>query len=115
MAGIQIAISQPIRLDDVVIVEGTYGRVQEITLTDVVINTWDERNLIVPIKSFLENSFENWTYTEARILGKRVPVYRLLRPGRRGPCRTEKDPWRERFLGRTSLELTSYRFDQSGA
>lgn len=69
MAGIQIAISQPIRLDDVVIVEGTYGRVQEITLTYVVIDTWNERNLIVPIKYFLDNPFENWTYTESRILG----------------------------------------------
>lgn len=69
LAGFQIAISQPIRLDDVVIVEGTYGRVQEITLTYVVINTWDERNLIVPIRYFLDNPFQNWTYTEARILG----------------------------------------------
>lgn len=69
MAGIQIAITQPIRLDDVVIVEGTYGRIQEITLTYVVINTWDERNLIVPIRYFIENVFENWTYTESRILG----------------------------------------------
>lgn len=69
ISGIQIAITQPIRLDDVVIVDGTYGRIQEITLTYVVINTWDERNLIVPIRYFLENVFENWTYTESRILG----------------------------------------------
>lgn len=69
MAGIQTAISQPIRLDDVVFVEGTYGRVQQSTLTYVVIVTWDERNLIVRIKYFLDNPFENWTYTESRILG----------------------------------------------
>lgn len=69
VAGIQIAITQPIRLDDVVVVEGEWGRIEEITLTYVVIRIWDERRLIVPITQFLERSFQNWTRTSAHILG----------------------------------------------
>lgn len=69
LAGIQIAVSQPIRLDDVVIVEGEWGRVEEITLTYVVVRVWDERRLIVPVTYFLDNPFQNWTYTSAQILG----------------------------------------------
>jgi small-conductance mechanosensitive channel len=69
VAGIQIALTQPIRLDDVVVVEGEWGRIEEITLTYVVIRIWDERRLIVPITQFLERSFQNWTRTSAQILG----------------------------------------------
>lgn len=69
LAGIQIAISQPIRLDDVVIVENEWGRIEEITLTYVVVKIWDERRLILPVNYFLENPFQNWTRTSADILG----------------------------------------------
>jgi len=69
LAGIQIAFSQPIRLDDVVIVEGEWGRIEEITLTYVVVKIWDERRLVVPITYFIDNVFENWTRTTAQILG----------------------------------------------
>jgi small-conductance mechanosensitive channel len=69
LAGIQIAISQPIRLDDVVIVEGEWGRIEEITLTYVVVRIWDQRRLVVPITYFLDNTFQNWTRTSAEILG----------------------------------------------
>lgn len=69
IAGIQIAISQPLRLDDVVVVEGEWGRVEEITLTYVVINIWDERRLVLPITYFVENHFQNWTRSSSRILG----------------------------------------------
>ncbi len=69
-AGIQIAISQPIRLDDVVVVEDQFGTIGEITLTYVVVNTWDGRRLVVPINYFLENSFENWTRSTAEVIGK---------------------------------------------
>jgi small-conductance mechanosensitive channel len=69
LAGIQIAFSQPIRLDDVVIVEGEWGRVEEITLTYVVVKIWDERRLIVPITYFIDNAFQNWTRSSAQILG----------------------------------------------
>lgn len=69
IAGIQIGITQPIRLDDVVIVEGEWGRVEEITLTYVVVRIWDERRLIVPFNKFITEAFQNWTRTSAQILG----------------------------------------------
>jgi small-conductance mechanosensitive channel len=69
LAGIQIALTQPIRLDDVVIVEGEWGRIEEITLTYVVVRIWDLRRLVVPISYFIEKPFENWTRVSADLLG----------------------------------------------
>ncbi len=69
IAGLQIAITQPIRLDDVVIIEGEWGRIEEITLTYVVVKIWDLRRLIVPTTYFFEKPFQNWTRTSADILG----------------------------------------------
>nr|WP_321406330.1 mechanosensitive ion channel domain-containing protein [uncultured Carboxylicivirga sp.] len=69
LAGFQIAITQPIRLDDVVIVEGEWGWIEEITLTYVVVRIWDKRRLIVPINYFIEKPFQNWTRQSADILG----------------------------------------------
>ncbi len=69
IAGIQIAITQPIRIDDVVIVENEWGKIEEITLTYVVVRVWDLRRLIVPIGYFLEKPFQNWTRTSADLLG----------------------------------------------
>jgi len=84
IAGVQIAITQPIRLDDVVIVEGEWGRIEEITLTYVVVRIWDLRRLVVPVNYFMEQPFQNWTRTSASILGTvylytdyRVPVDEL--------------------------------------
>ncbi|MGA1868327.1 MAG: mechanosensitive ion channel family protein [bacterium] len=68
-AGIQIAITQPFRIDDVVIVENEWGRIEEITLTYVVVRIWDLRRLVLPITYFLEKPFQNWTRTSADILG----------------------------------------------
>jgi len=68
-AGIQIAITQPIRLDDVVIVEGEWGWIEEITLTYVVVRVWDLRRVVLPIGYFLEKPFQNWTRVSADILG----------------------------------------------
>lgn len=68
-AGLQIAITQPIRIDDVIIVEGEWGRVEEITLTYVVIRIWDLRRLIIPVSYFIEKPFQNWTRVSADILG----------------------------------------------
>jgi hypothetical protein len=68
-AGIQIALTQPIRIDDVVIVEGEWGRVEEITLTYVVVRIWDLRRLVVPITYFIERPFQNWTRVSADLLG----------------------------------------------
>ena len=69
LAGVQIALTQPIRVEDVVIVEGEWGRVEDITLTYVVIRIWDLRRLIVPITYFIEKPFQNWTRTSSEILG----------------------------------------------
>ncbi len=68
-AGFQVAMTQPIRLDDVVIVEGEWGRVEEITLTYVVVHIWDDRRLIVPLSYFIEKPFQNWTRASAQLLG----------------------------------------------
>lgn len=69
IAGIQMAFTEPIRIDDVVIVEGEWGRIEEIRLTYVVIKLWDERRLVVPVSHFLERSFQNWTRETSQILG----------------------------------------------
>jgi small-conductance mechanosensitive channel len=69
VAGIQIAMAQPIRLDDVVIVENEWGRIEEINLIYVVVKIWDQRRLVIPISYFIENPFQNWTRTSADILG----------------------------------------------
>ena len=69
LAGFQIAFTQPIRIDDVLVVEGEWGRVEEITLTYVVLNIWDQRRLILPINYFIEKPFQNWTRTGSAILG----------------------------------------------
>lgn len=69
LAGFQIAFTQPLRIDDVLVVEGEWGRVEEITLTYVVLNIWDQRRLILPINYFIEKPFQNWTRNTADILG----------------------------------------------
>ncbi|WP_054529325.1 mechanosensitive ion channel domain-containing protein [Erythrobacter sp. SG61-1L] len=69
VAGIQMAFTEPIRMDDVVIIDGEWGRIEEIRLTFVIIRIWDERRLVVPISRFLEDSFQNWTRTTSQILG----------------------------------------------
>lgn len=69
IAGLQLALTQPIRLDDVLIVEGEWGRVEEITGTYVVLRIWDERRLIIPLQYFIEKPFQNWTRSSAQLLG----------------------------------------------
>jgi small-conductance mechanosensitive channel len=69
LAGIQIALAQPLRLDDVVIVENEWGWIEEITLTYVVVRIWDLRRLVLPISYFIEKPFQNWTRTSADLLG----------------------------------------------
>ena len=69
LAGLQIALTEPIRLDDVVIVEGEWGRIEEITTTYVVVAIWDYRRLIVPLSYFIENPFQNWTREHADLMG----------------------------------------------
>ncbi|MDV3469462.1 mechanosensitive ion channel family protein [Stenotrophomonas sp. C3(2023)] len=69
IAGLQIALTQPIRLDDVVIVEGEWGRIEEIGSSYVVVRIWDERRMVVPLTWFIENPFQNWTRRSADLLG----------------------------------------------
>jgi len=86
LAGIQIAMTQPIRVQDQIIVEGEFGTIETITSTYVVVRLWDLRRMIVPLTYFIEKPFQNWTYETADLLGSAilhvdytVPVERLRR------------------------------------
>jgi small-conductance mechanosensitive channel len=68
LAGFQIALTQPIRVDDVVVIENEWGRIEDITLTYVVLRVWDERRLVLPISYFLERPFQNWTRSSSELL-----------------------------------------------
>lgn len=92
IAGIQIAMTETIRIDDVVVLEGEWGRIEEIGATNVIVRLWDSRHLVVPLSYFIERPFENWTHKTADVLGTvflytdysvpveevRVELYRLL-------------------------------------
>jgi small-conductance mechanosensitive channel len=69
IAGMQIVFSEALHLDDVVVVEDEWGRIEEITLTYVVVRIWDDRRLVLPTSYFLSKPFENWTRTEAAVIG----------------------------------------------
>ncbi len=90
IAGIQIALTQPIRIEDAVVVEGEWGWIEEIHMTYVVVRIWDLRRLILPISYFIEKPFQNWTRNSAEILGSvtlhmdyRVPVDEIREEFRR--------------------------------
>jgi len=69
IAGLQMALTEPIRIDDVVIIDGEWGRIEDIRTTYVVVRIWDERRLVVPTTKFLEDTFQNWTRDGAQLLG----------------------------------------------
>jgi small-conductance mechanosensitive channel len=69
LAGIQIALTQPLLIDDIVVVEGEFGQIEEITLTYVTVRTWDLRRLVVPITQFVEKPFQNWSRVSTELLG----------------------------------------------
>jgi len=69
VAGVQIALTQPIRIDDVVVVESEQGRIEKITQTYVVVRLWDLRRMVLPLTYFLEKPFQNWTYSSANLIG----------------------------------------------
>jgi hypothetical protein len=69
IAGLQIAMTQPIRIDDVVVVEGEWGWIEEISTTYVVVRIWDLRRLVLPLSYFIEHPFQNWTRITADLLG----------------------------------------------
>ncbi len=69
VAGIQLAFAQPIRINDVVVVESEWGRIEEVTLTYVTVKLWDERRLVVPLNYFIEKPFQNWTRQNTELTG----------------------------------------------
>ncbi|MGE5569814.1 MAG: mechanosensitive ion channel family protein [Rhodospirillales bacterium] len=69
LAGLQLALAEPIRLDDLVIVEGESGTIEEITTTYVVVRLWDKRRMVVPLSYFIERPFQNWTRHSGELLG----------------------------------------------
>ncbi|REF01154.1 mechanosensitive ion channel family protein [Thermomonospora umbrina] len=93
LAGLQLAFSDALRLDDVVVVDGEWGRIEELTLSYVVVLAWDERRIILPVSYFTEQPFENWTRQGSRVVGSvlfhvdwtvpvddlRTELYRFLR------------------------------------
>jgi small-conductance mechanosensitive channel len=86
LAGLQISLTQPVRVGDVVVIEGEWGTIEEITLTYVVVRVWDLRRLVVPITKILDAPFQNWTRSGSEILGTvflhadyRLPVNEVRR------------------------------------
>jgi small-conductance mechanosensitive channel len=69
IAGLQIALTNPMKIDDVVVVDGENGQIEEISLTYVVVKVWDQRRLILPITYFIDKSFQNWTRSSSELLG----------------------------------------------
>ena len=87
IAGLQMALTQPLRLGDMVKVDGEVGRVEEIRMSFITVRIWDERVLVVPTSRFLDESFENWSRLSERLTG---PVYLHLDPATRiQPIRAE--------------------------
>jgi small-conductance mechanosensitive channel len=113
IAGVQMAFTEPIRLDDVLIVDGEWGRVEQINLTFVVIKIWDERRLVVPVSKFLEQSFQNWTRETSQLMGS---VFWYVDPSTDVPRLREKlaevvkaNPrWDGRFF---NLQVTDMKAD----
>ncbi|WP_128548684.1 mechanosensitive ion channel family protein [Larkinella soli] len=90
LAGVQIAFTQQIRVEDAVVVENEWGRIEEINLTSVVVRLWDRRRMILPITYFIEKPFQNWTRSQASVLGTvllyldyNVPVERIREKARK--------------------------------
>lgn len=113
IAGVQMAFTEPIRIDDVLIVDGEWGRVEQINLTFVVIKIWDERRLVVPVSKFLEQSFQNWTRETSQLMGS---VFWYVDPSTDVPRLREKlgeiitaNPrWDKRFY---NLQVTDVKAD----
>jgi len=87
IAGFQMAMTEPISIDDVIILDGEWGRIEDIRTTYVVVRLWDDRRLVVPSNRFLEDTFQNWTKTTSQLLGT-VFLY-LDHAADMGPIRAE--------------------------
>ncbi len=114
IAGLQLALTEPLRMGDLVVVDGHTGRVEEIRMSFITVRTWDERVIIVPTSRFLDESFENWSRKSEMLTG---PVFLHLDPA------SEIDPIREEFLrfigehelwdGRTGVALMTEAYPES--
>ena len=113
LAGIQIALTQPILIDDVVVVEGEFGQIEEITLTYVTVRTWDLRRMILPITYFVEKPFQNWSRVSTELLGTvilyldyQVPMGELRKELKR---LVENNPkWDKRVCGLQITDTTEH-------
>jgi small-conductance mechanosensitive channel len=99
LAGIQIAITQPFRLDDAVLVENEWGWIEEINLTFIVVRIWDKRRLVLPTTYFLEKPFQNWTKNSADIVGSVFYLCGLQNSLRPSAERTYQTAGKHRFVG----------------
>ncbi|MDR3727891.1 MAG: mechanosensitive ion channel [Terracidiphilus sp.] len=116
LAGLQIALTEPIRIDDVVVVNGEWGKIEEITTTYVVVKIWDLRRLVVPLSYFIEQPFENWTRERGDILGTAflyvdysVPVEPLRQELQR--LVSESPLWDKRVCGLQVTKLTEHTME----
>lgn len=114
IAGLQMALTEPLRIGDLVVIEGFSGRVEEIRMSFVIVRTWDERAIIVPTSAFLEKSFENWSRESERLTG---PVFLHLDPAANiAPIRAEFERFvatREEWDGRTAELLMTEAYPES--
>ncbi len=111
LMGIQLSITQPVRIGDTVIVEGEWGQIEEINLTYVVVRIWDQRRLVVPVSKFLDAPFQNWTKKETELIGVvffhadyRLPVAKA-REHLEGILK-EQEKWDERAFGLVVTDAT---------
>lgn len=113
LAGLQLALTRPINLDDVVVIDGYWGRIEEITTTYVVLKVWDERRLVLPFSRIISSPFENWTRRHSQIMGTaylyadyRVPVDELRSELER-ICKSSPD-WDGRVCGLVVTDATEH-------
>jgi len=111
LMGIQLSITQPVRIGDTVIVEGEWGQIEEINLTYVVVRIWDQRRLVVPVSKFLDEPFQNWTKKETELIGVVFfhADYRLPVPKARERLEAilqEQEKWDERAWGLVVTDAT---------
>jgi len=113
IAGLQIALTSPMKIDDVVVVDGENGQIEEISLTYVVVRVWDQRRLILPITYFIDKSFQNWTRSSSELLGTvflyvdyMVPIEELRAEATR--VVSESTLWDKRVFG---VQVTDWKTD----
>lgn len=114
IAGLQVALTEPMRLGDLVKVDGEVGRIEEIRMSFVTVRTWDERVLVVPTSRFLDESFENWSRQSEKLTG---PVFLHLDPATEvAPIRAEFERYVSEhalFDGRNKVLLMTEAYPES--